>query len=240
MYWPAAHQELSKSAVFARANWQFISAKFTDFQTKVCDKLFKNGVDTEQFRLFVTNQFPPGDCIPPPPAGLKEIFKAITHHGLWNYFHYSPLVRIVHTFGAGDSEMEGWVQTYKKDLKAYCIVATLADFIEADLDVTDTPPTSRVKYDPHYYHPVRWRSEQTNHTLQYFSEVWATFSSYYLLSDSPPVALLDRLWNPEGLLYEKVAEVNTSSLYMYVCVFKIIQLRSMSYCKMLKQQSLFV
>ena len=103
----------------------------------MCDKLLKNGVDVKPFRLFVKNQFPPGKFIPPPPAGLTDIFEAITDHGLWDYFHYSPLVQIVQRFGANDSDMQHWVQTYKKDLKAYSIVTSVEDYVEADLDVTD-------------------------------------------------------------------------------------------------------
>ena len=189
----ATTHELSKAAVFAHENRQAITAKFAAFQTKVCNKLLKNRVDAKQFRLFVTNQFPPGDCIPPPPAGLTEIFEAITHHGLWDYFNYFPLVHIVRTFGADDPEMEGWVQTYKKDLKAYSLVATLEDFIETDLDVTDPPIPKRAKYDPHYYTQVEWKTNFIDHSLQYLCEVWESFSSHYLVPDCPPTALLDRV-----------------------------------------------
>ena len=205
-------QKLSIAALFARENRQAITAKFADFQSKVCNKLLKNGVDIEQFRLFVINQFPPGDCIPPSPASLTEIFEAITHHGLWDHFHYSPLVYIVKAFGADDPKMEGWVQTYKKDLKAYLMVTKLEDFIEADLDVTNTPPTNKAKYDPHYYHPVGWKSIKTDHTLQYFAEVWESFSSCCLVPNSPPVALLDRIHKAVEVHFEKVTEVSTSSL----------------------------
>ena len=128
-----------EAADFANENLRAIRAKFADFQTKVCNKLFKNGVDADDFQLFVTNQFPPGDCIPPPPAGLTEMFKAITHHGLWDYFHYSPLVQIAKKFGAGDSEVDRWVQTYKQDLKAYQIVAKVEDYIGAELNIADPP-----------------------------------------------------------------------------------------------------
>ena len=163
----------------------------------MCDKLVKNGVDIEQVRLFVTNQFPPGDCIPPPPASLIEVFKAITQHGLWNYFHYSPLVRIAEKFGAGDHEMEGWVQSYKKDLKAYSLVTTVEDYVEADLDppppTVDLPPANCAKYDPRYYTPVEWKTKFVDHSLQYLTEVWELFSYHYLVPDSPPTALLDRV-----------------------------------------------
>ena len=176
----AVGQEQSKAAIFAWENQQAIRAKFADFQTKVCDKLSKNGVDIEQFRLFVQTQFPPGDFIPPPPAGFTEVFRAITYHGLWDYLHSSPLVHIANKFGASDPEMEGWVRTYKKDLKAYSLVAKLEDYIEADLDVADPPPAKRAKYDPRYYTPVEWKAKFINPSLQYLNEVWELFSNHYL------------------------------------------------------------
>ena len=45
----------------------------------------------------------------------------------------SPLVGIVRKFGAGESEMKAWIQDYKKDLKAYAIVASIEDCIESEL-----------------------------------------------------------------------------------------------------------
>ena len=189
----AAHQDKTLAAVFARENRQAIMDKFADFQRKVCNKLFKKEVDTEEVRLFVANQFPPGDFVPPPPASLTEVFKAITQHGLWNYFHYSPLVRITEVFGPGDDEMKDWVQTYKRDLKAYCFVTTLEDCIEIDIDIDGTPPAKRARYDTRYYTPVEWKTEFIDHSLEYLTEVWELFSYHYLVPDSPPTALLDRV-----------------------------------------------
>ena len=193
-YWfadPSA-QGLSRAIVFARENRQVIMGKFAVFQTEVCEKLIKNGVDTELFRQYVTSQFPPGDRIPPPPANMIEIFKAITYQGLWDYFHYSPLEDVVKTFCANDPEMKSCVKTYKKDLKAYCIVTTL--HTEADLEVVD-PLAKRkaAKYDPRYYTPVEWKTDFIDHSLQYLADVWESFSCHYLVPDSPPTALLDHI-----------------------------------------------
>ena len=185
-----AYQEQKKANIFAHENQTAITAKFADFQTKVCDKLVKNGVDIELFRLFVENQFPPGDCIPPPPASLIEIFRAITHHGLWNYLHYSPLVKIIEKFGAKDPEMEGWVETYEKDLKSFCLATKVE---ETDLGVADFPLEERAKYNLHYYCPVEWKTEFIDHSLQYVTEVWRVFSCRYLGPKSPLTALLDRV-----------------------------------------------
>ena len=131
--------------MFAHENQAAITAKFADFQTKVCDELVKNGVDTEMFRLFVESLFPPGDFIPPPPASLIEIFRAITRHGLWDYFHFYPLMQIAKKFGADNSNIVNWAETYKKDLKAYCMVARVEEYIEADLDIAGPPPAKRAK-----------------------------------------------------------------------------------------------
>lgn len=207
----ATHQESSSAAFFKHENLAAIKAKFAKFQTKVCDWLVKNGVDIELFRLFVKNQFPPGHCIPPAPAGLIEIFGAITHNGLWDFLHYSPLVKIVQTFGASNSEMESWAETYKKDLKSFRLLTKVEDLIDADLDfatlppqmqvkvdeadpdVAHFPPEERAKNDLHYYCPVEWKTEFVDHSLQYLAEVWEEFSCHFLGPKSPPTALLDRV-----------------------------------------------
>ena len=224
-FWSAVascHEEPSKAAVFARENRRAIMDKFASFQTNVCSKLVKNGVDTEEFRLHVINQFPPGKCIPPPPANLIEVFKAITHHGLWDYYNYSPLVRIAERFGAGDQEVERWVNTYKKDMKAYSIVAKLEDYIESDLDVTAPPAAKRAKYDLCYFTPVEWKTEFVDHSLQYLTEVWEFFSSHYLMPDSPPTALLDSVregcysvtWLvPSGLIPQLIKRVKSDATF---------------------------
>ena len=189
----SANPELSKAAVFARENRQAIKDKFADFQTNVCSKLFRIGVDMKEFQLFVANQFPPGDCIPASPASLVDVFKAITNHGLWDYLHFSPLVRIAKKFCANDPEIEGWVQTYKQDLKAYQIVTTLEEYIEADRNVAELPQAECAKYDSRYYTPVEWKTKFVDHSLHYLAEVWELFSYQYLLPDSPPTTLLDRV-----------------------------------------------
>ena len=234
----SACQELSKAAEFARENQQAIKAKFANFQTDVCDKLIKNEIDTEKFRLFVMNQFPPGDCIPPSPASLTEIFKAITRHGLWDYFNYSPLIKIGRKFGAHDAEMEDWVQTYKKDLKAFSLMIKLKDYIEADLDVDnldvdDLPPAKRAKYDPCYNCSVQWKTNiSVDHSLQYLSEVWEGFSCRYLMPDSPPTALLHRVCRgclsvtwlvPKGLMSTllKTATIDTDFFKRH-CILRVM------------------
>ena len=191
-------EKSSRTEVFAYENRQAITGKFADLLTNVRGYMLKNGVDIEEFLIFVIALFPPGDCIPPSPTDFTKVFEAITRHGLWDYFHYSPLVQIVEKFGADDSEtvkVKGCIQNYQKDLKAYAVVKTIEDYIESDLDTcTDQSRADCAKYDRRYNFPVQWKMEVVEHSLQYLADVWKMFSGRYILPDSPPTALLDRVW----------------------------------------------
>ena len=196
---PAAnsHQgELSIAAVIAFENRQAINKKFADFLAKICNKMLKNEVDIKEFQLFVAAQFPPGDCIPQAPTNFAEVFEAITHHGLWDCLHYSPLVRIVQKFGAGDPEMMAWIQSYEKDVKSYTNVTRIEDCIESNLDTcSDQSQVNSAKYDPHYNCVVEWKikTDFADHSLQHLTNLWELFSVQYLGPDSPPTALLDHV-----------------------------------------------
>ena len=184
----------SRSSVFAYENRQAIKVKFANLLTNVRGKMSNMGVDIEEFLLFVVALFHPGECIPPSPTNLSKVFEAITRHGLWDYSHYSPLVRIVEKFGAGDPEMKSWIKEYKKDLKAYAIVARIEDYIESDLDTcADQSREDSAKYDSRYNCPVEWKTHFVDHSLQHLTNVWDMFSDQYLVPDSPPTALLDRV-----------------------------------------------
>ena len=196
MILPAAdsYQGLSKAAVFAIENRQALNGKFADLLTNVCNKMSRKGVDVGKFLLFVAALFPPGDCIPSPPTNMTKVFDAITHHGLWDSLHYSPLVQIVRKFGAGDSEMEAWIENYKKDLRSYTLLTKVEDCIESELvTFAEPPPAKKAKQDLRICCPVEWKTDFDDHSLHYLTEVWEMFSDRYLLPNSPPTALLDRV-----------------------------------------------
>ena len=177
-----------------RENRQAIISKFASLLINICNKMLKNGnVDIKQFRLFVIAFFHPGDCIPPLPTTLMEVFEAITHHGLWDFFHYSPLVKIVQRFGANDPDMNEWIQNYKKDLKAYISTTQIEDYIDFEIKNPMCTEPRPAKSDLRYYCPVEWKTPYIDHILQYLAEVWKMFSSHYLLPDSPPTTLLDHV-----------------------------------------------
>ena len=180
-------QGLDKEAFLVPGNQDPINHMFATLLWNVCTKMVKIGVDVENFRFFAVTSFPPGDIIPPSPATLTEIFMAITHHHLWDYFHYSPLEHIVSKFCAGDPEMETWVQDYEKDFRSYTSETKIIDYIEPKVDNPIANCSLR------YYCPVEWKITFADNTLQYLSqlsEMWERFSAHYLEPDSPPTSLL--------------------------------------------------
>ena len=212
-------EEVSRTGVFAIENRQAINEKFAVFLSNVRDKMIKNGIDVEEFRLFVAILFPPGDCIPQSPTDLTKVFEAITHHGLWDSLHYSPLVRIVQKFGASDPDMEAWIQNYKKDVKAYTIVTSIEDRIDA---CAHQSQVDSIKYDPRYNCPMEWKVEFVDRSLQHLTDLWEIFSDRYLLPDSPPTALLDRVQNgcksvtwlvPSNLIPQLIKMVRITTMF---------------------------
>lgn len=160
----------------------------------MCSKLFKSEVDINEFWLFVVTLFSPGECIPQRPTDFIKVFAAITYHGLWDYFHYFPLVQIVKEFFDGDPAMESLVEQYQKDLKSYKVVASIEDYIEPELDAhANAPPEEKARCDPRYLRRVEWKTDFEDHTMNHLYDVWKVFSAQYLVPDSPPTALLDRV-----------------------------------------------
>ena len=171
-------------------------------------------------------------------------------------------MRIAKAFGGDDHEMEGWVQTYKQDLKAYKLVTTVEEYIETDLEIAGPPSAKRAKYDTRYNTPVEWKTKFVDHTLQYLADVWELFSSHYLVPDSPPTALLDRVrrgcfsvtWLvPTGLIPQliKRAQLETEFFQKYrilkvtvgkECVYKEIaeEITSVSFLEAYFENFVFV
>ena len=155
-----------------------------------------NKVDIDQVLLFAKSRFFPGDFIPQSPTSLSKIFESITGHGMWDFFHFTPLVEIAQTFGADDPEIKAWIKSYQKDFKSFLLVTELKDLIELDHELdcyTESIPSKRAKEDPRYCRPMEWKTDFVDNTVQYLTYVWERFSSHYLEPDSPPTALLDRV-----------------------------------------------
>jgi len=170
-------------------------------------KLAEKGIRIQDFRLYLKNLFPPGDFIPES-SSIDEIFEAVSHNKLWNYWNYSPLQNVVEKFVGDDQEMKLWIETYKKDLVSYKATTRLVDYIadvhsdpsgDDSLSDEDQPAGQELqsarqgqkpaKYDRKYYRKlsITLEAKFTKHTLKYLDDLWKEFADLYNL---PPLATL--------------------------------------------------
>ena len=76
-----------------------------------------------------------------------------------------------------------------------------------------------------------WKTNFIDHSLEYLTEVWELFSSHYLMPDSPPTALLNRIrrgsfevtWLiPSGLIPPFIKQVEANAeFFQQLCILKV-------------------
>jgi len=185
-----------ESAAITRQNFLMIRGKFATLVKNACSKL-RATINVDDFRVFVTNLFQPGDCIPESKS-VHEIFCAITKNGLWDCVNYFPLKLIIKEFACDDAEMSEWVMQYEEARSGYMLITKISEHISvvAVSDSSDTDSDEQLeekpaKYDPRYYRKlsVKVKAEVTEVSMQYVSELWESFASHYCLPSC--TALLD-------------------------------------------------
>ena len=155
----------------------------------------------KDLRVFLIGYFFPGVCIPNT-SSIHEIFEAITHNKLWDYWNYYPLEKLIQVFVANDQETTSWIKSYKQDLVSYKVTMKLIDHIGAtNYDFTaksNELPSEEEKqleklarYDQQYYKALSFKLKMkvTDQSLQYIDNLWDEFAILYSLP--PYVAVLD-------------------------------------------------
>jgi len=173
-----------------------ICGKFATLVKNASGKL-QSIINIDDFRVFVINLFQPGDCIPDS-RSVHEIFCAITKNGLWDCVNYFPLKLIIEEFAGNDTEMSEWVKQYKEAVAGYMLCTKISDHIgvvavsdSSDTDSDEQLEEKPAKYDSRYYRKLslKVKAKVTEVTMQYVSELWESFASYYHLPSR--TAILD-------------------------------------------------
>lgn len=191
--------EDSGAIAIEQESLQKIKSRFGALLKHSCKKLREKKIDMKDFCRFLEVFFSPGDCIPDS-SSIDDIFKAISHNKLWDYWNYSPLQKIVQEFVGDDQELKAQIETYKKDLASYKASTKLVDYIEAvnsshngvDLLLEEEERGQQpAKYDSRYYCKltVVLDIKFTDHTLEYLDDLWKELGDLYNLP--PLVTLLD-------------------------------------------------
>ena len=165
-----------------------IQESFATLVTKVAVKLRSKELDLEVFRFFIVNLFPPGRCIPHS-TNIITIFEAITENELWNFWHYSPVEKIIKEFAPSDENMSGLISTYKEELCGYRAATSIAEAIEVysscirDHEKGDRSRPLPARQDPAYLErlTVKLKTPVAEKTLEYVHDLWISIAEYFLL-----------------------------------------------------------
>ena len=146
----------------------------------------------EGFRLYIKTLFPPGDFISKTDS-ITEIFSAITHNLLWDYFFYNPVEEICKKFGGKDSDLRKWISSYKSDLAGFKATTKIIDYIRECKDGSDIADSKcsisqyKARYDPRYYRKLTTKLDVpiTRKSLLYIDQFWKSISELFRLPSLP-------------------------------------------------------
>ena len=181
--------ECKASVEVARQGLTKIKQSFASLLKNVAVKFkSKQELDLEVFRFFIVNLFPPGECIPQS-SNVVTIFEAVSRNGLWSYWHYTPVEKIVKEYAPEDDEMKEWLVSYKRELSGYKATTKIADAIEVygnnieEFEEGDRSKSLVLSHDPNYLRQlsVKLKTPVTDKTLEYVDDLWLSLAEYFLL-----------------------------------------------------------
>ena len=167
--------------------------------TDIAANLTMKSIDMDKFLLYITTLFPPGDFIAYAKT-VAEVFKAITHHQLWDFSSFTPVEEIAEKFGEKDPLLNGWISDYKSRLAGFKAVTKIADYIEAcndEEDIADSEQSIRqniARYDKRYCRKLSIKLKPariTEKSLDYIDQFWRSIADYFVLPSLP--VLLDTI-----------------------------------------------
>lgn len=144
------------------------------------------------FRLYISTLFSPGDFISKCDS-ISEIFSAISHNLLWDYFFYHPVEQICKDFGNRNSELKRLINNYKSDLAGFKATTKIIEYIRECKDENEIadPKKSisqyKARYDPQYCRrlAVKLNVPITIKSLIYIDQFWKSVSDLFLLPSLP-------------------------------------------------------
>ena len=192
--------ECKASVEVARQSLIKIKQSFAALLKNVAVKFkSKQDLDLEVFRFFIVNLFPPGECIPAQSSNVITIFEAVSRNGLWSYWHYTPVEKIVNEYAPEDDEMKEWLVSYRSELCGYKATTKIADAIEVygdnieEFEEGDRNMSLASSHDRNSLRKlsVKLKTPVTGKTLEYIDKLWLSLAECFLLPSL--TALLDNI-----------------------------------------------
>lgn len=180
------------SVAIACRSIQKIRGKYSTLVTKSCKRLQTRRIDVEALRTFLVTM-----CSSPSSRdgsdtvttviesakSLDEIFRALGKHGLWDFLNYYLLQSIVEEFASDDSELNGMMEQYQKDLTGHILTQKIQTYLIAMSDSESSADEVVTVPNPKLFKVLATKCEAnvTEHTLSYVSDLHQSLAQQFAL-----------------------------------------------------------
>ena len=166
-----------------RLNENEIKALFSNLLADV-RRALQSQSDISIVREFLTNLF---RFSLPETSNFGELFTTVTVHGLWNYWHFSPLEELANHLLHDNQEVQGLIKAYKARLSGFYLTTRLIDYIMyMDLDDDDSDEECdqlSLKLTTKEYRKMkvvlRLDRKISQVSLDYVAQLWQSFREEY-------------------------------------------------------------
>lgn len=195
------------------SNLEDIKSRFAYLLTCVKSALEANHVSTNDVHSVLVGMFPGSDKYIPN-TNLDEIFRAATRHEHWNYWHHSPVEKLLSRFLGADHL--SLMREYKEHLSGFYTTAKLINYMKyMNID----------RHGSNEFHVNTYTREQcqklmikleierniTNISLKYIQDLWERFAEEFRIPyltavvDSVVIGSLIITWLVPRDVAEKIA-----------------------------------
>ena len=181
----------------AIAKWsiQNIHGRFAILLTESRKRLQIRGIDVEDVQDFLIIMYSSPESrdgsdtvttVLESARSLKEIFRALTKHRLWDYLNYCLLQSIIEAFASDDNELKGMMEKYQKNLMDHILSQKVATYLDA---VSESKNSADETPNPELFKMLTTKCDAnvTEHTLSYVNDLRQSLVDQLAL---PPTALI--------------------------------------------------
>ena len=121
---------------------------------------------------------------------LREVFRALSQFGLWDYLNYYLLRSIIAQFASDDSELNGMMEQYQKDLAGHILTLEIKEYLAAtsykhaiatsESENLDESLSTVQKTNLFNRLSVKYKIV-TDHTLNYVNDLWRSLANQFAL-----------------------------------------------------------
>ena len=236
----------------AIAKWsiQNIHGRFAILLTESRKRLQIRGIDVEEVQDFLIIMYSSPESrdgsdtvttVLESARSLKEIFRALSKHRLWDYLNYCLLQSIIEAFASDDNELKGMMEKYQKNLMDHILSQKVATYLDA---VSDGENSANETPNPELFKMLTTKCDaNVTEQLSYVNDLRQSLSDQLALP--PPALILHKIskgcinitWRIPANLDKHVTKTaqETSSTFATDRIMKVMLEEQSIYCEPLLQ-----